>query len=528
MRYLLALLTLSACVSHAQPHLQSTVDVQHYTFRLTLTDNSDVIHGETSVRVRYQAPTETVALDLIGKGALSRTGMTISDVRLETTSVPYTHDGDRVIITLPRAATAESTHTFTIRYRGIPADGLVISTNKYGDRTFFGDNWPNRARHWLPTVDHPSDKALVDWEVTAPAHYQVVGNGMLVEEIDHADATRTTIWHTDAPLPTKIMVIGVARFAVQHDGAVDDVPIQHWTYPQDRTSDTYTFTHTKRIITYFEETIGDYSYAKLANVQSKTRFGGMENASNIFYNENTITESLIAHEVAHQWFGNSVTEIDWPHVWLSEGFATYWTMIYREAMYGRDAIVPTLEETRNNVLAFHRGSPDRPVIDTTVTDLMDYLNANSYQKGGWVLHMLRYRIGDDAFFAGMRTYYERYRNGNASTADLRRVMEEASGDDLNAFFDQWLRRPGQPRLAGTWSYTNNTLTVQLEQIQDGGPFSTTLELGIYIDGDGAPRIEAVPLTQAQHTYTFTLDTTPTQVVLDPNVWLLMEGSLQPE
>ena len=96
-------------------------------------------------------------------------------------------------------------------------------------------------------------------------------------------------------------------------------------------------------------------------------------------------------------------------------------------MYGRNAIVPTLEETRNNVLAFHRENPERPVIDTTVTDLMRYLNANSYQKGGWVLHMLRYHVGDNAFFAGMRTYYERYRNSNASTADLRRVMEEASG-----------------------------------------------------------------------------------------------------
>lgn len=527
MRYLIVILALAACTSHAQP--SPSVDVQHYTFRLTLSDASDVIEGETIIDVIYrEADVETVAFDLIGKGALSRTGMTVSAVHLDDTPLSYTHEDDRIHITLPSPAGAGAEHRFTVTYSGVPADGLVISTNKYGDRTFFGDNWPDRARHWLATIDHPSDKALVDWEVTAPAHYQVVGNGLLVEEVDHADATRTTYWRTNVPLATKLMVIGVAQFAVQHDGMVNGIPVQHWTYPQDRTSDTYTFTHTKRIIQYFEDTIGDYSYAKLANVQSKTRFGGMENASNIFYNENNVGENLIAHEVAHQWFGNSVTEIDWPHVWLSEGFATYLTMTYREAIYGRDTIVPTLEETRRNVIAFHRENPDRPVIDTTVTDLMRYLNANSYQKGGWVLHMLRYRIGDDAFFAGLRVYYDRYRNGNASTTDLRRVMEETSGEDLRAFFNQWLRRPGQPRVEGTWSYdpSRNQLTVQLAQTHGGAPFKTALEIGIYTNDSATPRVEIVDLDQAEHTFTFALDGEPGRVALDPNVWLLMEGDVR--
>ena len=168
----------------------------------------------------------------------------------------------------------------------------------------------------------------------------------------------------------------------------------------------------------------------------------MENAGCIFYAENSVTgkgtaEGLMAHEIAHQWFGNSVTENDWHHVWLSEGFATYLTAVYLEKTYGKEKLDEQMKSARNRVLGFYKRS-QRPIIDTTVTDLMKLLNANSYQKGAWVLHMLRRKLGDDLFLEGLRSYYKKYRNRNAGTSDFQKVMEGVYKKDLSEFFKQWL------------------------------------------------------------------------------------------
>ena len=153
----------------------------------------------------------------------------------------------------------------------------------------------------------------------------------------------------------------------------------------------------------------------------------------------------MAHEIAHQWFGNSVTENDWHHIWLSEGFATYLTAVYQEKSYGKQKLDETMKSARDRVTGFSLRSP-KPVVDTTVTDLMKLLNANSYQKGAWVLHMLRHELGDDLFWKGMRLFYEDYRNKNALTHDFQVVMEKVSNRDLGKFFNQWLFVAGQPDL----------------------------------------------------------------------------------
>jgi aminopeptidase N len=206
-------------------------------------------------------------------------------------------------------------------------------------------------------------------------------------------------------------------------------------------------------------------------VQSKTIFGGLENAGCIFYSENSVTgkgnaESLIAHEVAHQWFGDSVTEDDWHHVWLSEGFATYLTSVFMEVNYGKERLAREMNSDREQVIKYYLKSP-RPVIDTTVTNLMRLLNANSYQKGAWVLHMLRHELGDDMFWKGMRSFYEKYRNKNALTEDFEKVMEEAGRKDLTDFFHQWLHMSGQPDLKITKkpSHLKGFTEITIEQMQ---------------------------------------------------------------
>jgi aminopeptidase N len=271
----------------------------------------------------------------------------------------------------------------------------------------------------------------------------------------------------------------------------------------------------------FTGLLGEYPFSKLANVQSTTRYGGMENASAIFYDEGSVTgtranEALIAHEVAHQWFGNAVTERDWPHLWLSEGFATYLTHVYFEMTYGEDTRARRMAADRAQVAAFTSAQPNRPLVDSSYAAPTDLLNPNSYQKGGWVLHLLRREVGDEAFFEGLRTFYARYRGGNADTDDFRRIMEEVSEQDLAAFFRQWTARPGLPRLSGAWRYADGRLAVTLRQ--QGAPFAFPLEVGIRTP-EGL-RVETVALDAAEHTFTFPLPEAPEAVVLDPRVHAL--------
>ncbi len=510
------------------------VDVLRYTFRLTLSDETDAVRGETTVVARFLADgVESFELDLIGPGRGDEGGMTVEAVTQDGKGMDFSHENDHLRILLSTAAQEDEQRAFTITYQGVPSDGLIISNNKYGDRTFFGDNWPERARHWLPTVDHPSDKAFCEFVVTAPDHYQVIGCGALVEETNLPGGFRLTHWRSEAPMATKVMVIGVARFAVQYVDEYQGTSIQSWVYPQDREAGFYDYALAERVLAFFEGHIGPFPYAKLANVQSKTRFGGMENASNIFYSENSVSgnrrsEILIAHEIAHQWFGDSVTEVDWPHIWLSEGFATYFEQLYLEYTHGRDRMIPELQQSKNFVVGYFERNP-APLVDTTVANPMALLNANSYMKGAWVLHMLRSVVGTEVFWDGIRAYYHQFRDGNASSEDFQRVMETTAGQDLGWFFEQWLYQTGQPRYEGTWQFDRSTrlVTVTLDQVQTHDAFfRMPIELGIYTHGGERLRLEVLDVAERQNTFTIQLDDdeTPSDVVLDPNSWVLMEAT----
>ena len=409
----------------------------------------------------------------------------------------------------------------------MPADGLVIGRNRHGDRTFFGDNWPDRAHHWLPCVDHPSDKATVEFIVTAPAHYQVVANGRQVEETNLGEERKRTHWSEAVPIPTKVMVIGVAPFAVQYLGEVEDIPLSSWVFPQDRDAGFYDYAQAGQVLQWFIDHIGPYPYEKLANVQSKTRYGGMENAGNIFYAENTVSgnrdqEALIAHEIAHQWFGNSASEANWHHVWLSEGFATYCTDLYFEGRYGRERLRERMQSERKTALRY---GPTRrvPVVDTTIKNYNRLLSPNVYQKGAWVLHMLRREIGDQAFWRGLRAYYDLYRLDNALTADFQRVMEAYSGRDLKTFFQQWIFTPGHPQLELDWKFdaAKDAVTFQVRQLQKGPAFQFPLDVEVH--GPELKQSFRLEVRQRVQQFTFPLGFPAVEeVVWDPETWLLFE------
>ena len=505
------------------------IDVLHYVFDITLSDDTDVIQVKEQVELRWaEAGMTELRLDLIHReGAM---GMEVSAIDWSGDPLEYTHEDGVLRILFPKGSMANERGVVTVHYSGIPAEGLHIGPNKHGDRSFFSDNWPNRARHWLAVVDHPYDKATCEMRVKAPVHYQVVSNGLLMEESNLGGGMKLTHWKQSVPIASWLYVLGVAEFAVQYVDEFQGKSIQSWVFPQDREAGFYDYAvPTKRALEFYDSYVGPFSYEKLANIQSNSVSGGMEAASAIFYSANSVVgdrnerwRNVIIHEVAHQWFGNSVTEYDWDDVWLSEGFATYFTLLFIEHEYGRDEFVKGLESSQLRVDAFHADHPDYTIVHRNLSDMSQVTSSHTYQKGSWILHMLRGVLGTEVFWEGIRKYYGQYKDGSATTADFRRVMEEVSGLELGWFFEQWLYESGELVLEGGWEYVveSGVLSVELRQV--GQVMEMPVEVGV-VGADGGMRVERLWLKDSVQSWELEWDEEPVELVVDPNTWLLYRG-----
>lgn len=512
------------------------IDVLHYTFMIELEDGVNEIEATATVDARYTAAGQSaIRLDLIGQSDESPgTGMVIDAVTWEEGPLDYAHRDDQLFIEFGREIGEGERVQVSVKYRGVPAKGLIIGPNKHGDYTFFSDNWSSRARHWLATVDHPYDKATSAFVVTAPDHMQVISNGLLVEETDLPDGKRLTHWHNSVPISTWLFALGVAEFAVQYVDTFEGKSIQTWVYRQDRDAGFYDFAvPTKQSLAFFSDLVGPFVYEKLANIQASSVGGGMEAASSVFYGENSVTgnrdqrwQHVIIHEIAHQWFGNAVTEYDWNHLWLSEGFATFYTLVFREYAYGKDDFIKGLRDARERVIKYYEEDYDFQLIRDELPDLDKVSGSMIYQKGAWTLHMLREKLGRDVYNAGVRAYYAEYINGTAHTADFRRHMEEASGVDLRKFLGQWLYQGGIPSLEGNWSYDAGRLHIELSQVQDKYAFDLPIEFDVvYADGT----TERGMIQSAEPgTVTFSRDVEQAVVgvVIDPDVRLLAKWNFE--
>lgn len=511
---------------------QNNVDVLHYKFNIGLNDVNDTVQGVAEIKVKFLIDDDEVAFDLVNPDSKGK-GMLVSDAKFIVKNLPsvkFVQEKGKIFVRSAIHYKKGDTASIVISYKGIPVDGLIISKTKYGHRSFFADNWPNRGHHWIPCHDDPADKATTEFVVTAPEHYQVVANGVQIEETSLGNGLRLTHWKEDTPIPPKVMVIGVADFAVNLAGVVNgNIPVYSWVYPESKDKGFFDYAIAKDILPFFINNVGPYGYKKLANVQSKTRFGGLENANTIFYSEGSVSgtrrsEGTIAHEIAHQWFGNMATEKSFGHLWLSEGFATYFTILYFENRYGKDTATKMLLEDRTQVIKFSKES-NRPIVDTDETDYMKLLNANSYQKGGWVLHMLRKELGDSTFWRSIRKYYATYAGGVADTRDLQKIFENVSGKDLNTFFDQWLYTAGQPDLDINWKYdaASKTLQLDIKQLQQKS-FQFPLVLNI---GNGSNnKKERIFIDKPSATFKIRANQKPTSISVDPDTELLMSSTIK--
>lgn len=524
--------------AHADDYpVNKNIDIKHYAFEITLSDSNDEIRGIATIKIDFkEAGIRNFRLDFVNQKAdKENKGMAIDAIMVGDQAISYTHQNDEIILNLPSPSTKNQTLVFTITYHGVPLDGLRIGKTKLGDRSFFNENWPNRARHWLPTLDHPSDKATSEFKIKAPSHYKVISNGLLLEESELGNSMKLTHWKQSVPSSCWLFVIGVAEFAVQYLDPFMGKSIETWVYAKNREAGFYDFKEpTKKVLEFYSQYVGPFAYEKLANIQTPSVNGGMESSSAIFYGEDLVTgkrsertRNVVIHEIAHQWFGNSVTETTWDDAWLSEGFATFFTLLFIENEYGKEEYDKGIAKAKKTVLDLLVKMPDFSIVSPRTAEKELVITGITYQKGAWVLHMLRNLMGESHFKKGIQSYYAKFYTSSATTDDFRIMMEKASGMDLKIFFKQWLYQPIIPKIHANWTYDAKAkkLKISVEQIQKGDVvFDMPIEIAYYKKGSNAPSLLKMRSDKKQNSQIFLLKEAPEKIEVDPRNVLLCEPS----
>src|SRR5712692_4825140 len=507
---------------------------QHYDVAITLNDQLTVI-------ARSQPDlTALILKDNVSIIDLDFGSLPIDAVTIGAQPAHYERKPELLNVFLGQAARAGDKVSIVVTYHGHPSDGLVFSTDRDGKPSATGDNWPNRVHQWIPCLDHPSAKATVSFTVAARQRDNVVANGKFINVTGNA-ATSRWRYEESKPIPPYCMVVAVSEGARLDATERTVTPLFYFVPQRDRASAPKGFSPAAPALAFFTETIAPYPYEKLALIIGATRFGGMENSSAIVFTSTlfdprnndkmsarfgipTRIESVVAHEIAHQWFGDSVTESTWADLWLSEGFATYFAGLFIEKYDGEDAFRDYLRNAAERYFAYEK-QRQTPIHDTETQDLMGLLNENNYQKGAWVLHMLRKRLGDVAFFGGLRAYYKDHRDANATTEDLRAALEKASGQNLREFFRRWIYGSGHPIYEWTLgaaeiSAGENLVTISLKQTQTGEAFLDPVP--VEIKSGANKKMIIIQPRDKMATTKFRTKGLPLSVKVDPDRTLLRE------
>ncbi len=415
-------------------------DAQKYTYSIMLDEKEDEIRVHALLVFKKRSENkELLKLNLIQYAKDSSTGMKITELHVNGIKTDnFRHHQDTISIPI---ASEMKKFSVSMKYQGVPKDGLIISTLANQNKTYFSDHWPNRARNWLASIDSPSDKAKVRFKVYAPKGYEVISNGSLNNK-KYFDKFHYFDWETRYEIPTKVMAIGVAKF---ESIVYQKRPVKVSGYTFDGNPNHYQ--KSTEILEWFKRKIASYPFQKLANVQSKTRYGGMENAGCIFYNEKSVltnSDQLIAHEIAHQWFGNSVTETGFIHLWLSEGFATFLENQYLKETQGEVAYEKVMLKAQKSITQFHHRFPNLVMVPQKIEDPNLMLNTYSYQKGAWFLHTLQKELGNALFWKIIQNFYQKFKFKNVNSDDFKNFVEKESKKDLTALFDLWLYKSELP------------------------------------------------------------------------------------
>jgi aminopeptidase N len=501
------------------------VTAQHVRLDLELDFPNRRLAGAVSLRVAARR-------DELTQLVLDAAEMEIGEVTVDGTPARHDYDGSHLRIFLGKTYRRGQVFTVKVAYAATPRRGLYFlgPDDVTPDRPLqcWTQGQDEDSRYWWPCLDAPIEKATSELVCTAPRGMHVLSNGDLRERADLAgDRTR---WHyaLDLPHAAYLTTLVCGTFAEVTDRAKETGVDVYYYVPPGREADARrTFGRTPEMIDLFSRKIGlayparRYSQVVVADFI----FGGMENTTATTLTDQALlderasldydVEGLVAHELAHQWWGDLLTCREWPEAWLNEGFATYFEYVWREHARGRDeADFEYLGDAEAYLAEAHRY--ERPIVCRQYEEPIDLFDSHLYEKGGRVLHMLRQELGDDLFWRALGLYAERHARGSVETRDLARAVEEVSGRNFDGFFDQWVHSPGHPVLEASWCWDDERQvgTLKLEQKQDGDrtySFATRVRLEVA----GKEQDETICLRDRVRTFEFALPSRPTQVVFDP-------------
>ncbi|MGI9036841.1 MAG: M1 family aminopeptidase, partial [Pyrinomonadaceae bacterium] len=395
-------------------------------------------------------------------------------------------------------------------------------------------------RYWFPSYDSPNDFRTSELRATVEKPYTVVSNGRLVDVKDNGDNTRTFYWKMDTPYANYLTSIVVADYTEIKDGNYLDVPVMAYGYPSEAKEVAETTKRVPAMIKFFSEKTGvKYAYPKYSQAMVEDFGGGMENISATTQIEEMIhdsrelldgdSDSLQSHELAHQWFGDYVTTRQWSHIWLNESFATYFQALWDEESKGHDFFLyDDVRKNQNTVLQTWAQGNRRPIVTQYYANKAAMFDNYAYTGGGSVLHMLRKHLGDELFFKSLNHYLTKNAHQPVETEQLRIAIEEATGQSMDWFFDEWLYKMGHPVFEVTKSYDPATkkLTMNVKQTQKidpTNPFPQTEFFQTYVDVEIDGSVQRVWIKpQAENVFTFDAATEPKLVNFDYESTLLKE------
>ncbi len=550
------LLTLNATVALAQSVDISTrplrherthdFDVQHYRIQLSLNQAKRSFQGETTIRF-------TALTDGFRQLSLDAETFTVEAV-YDSNRQPlaFTHSNGNLLVTLAAPLGYGEVAELRVRYH---ADGVQPDPEKFGMSKGYDLglgfkhhtetnpalantlSFPEGARHWFPCYDHPNDKATSELIATVQEDHQVISNGRLVGITrDEQARTRTFHWLQEKPHATYLFVLAAGPFAEVPD-TQPGLPVSYWVYPQAVPNATRSFGKTREIIRYFESEFGvPFPWAKYHQITVPGIGGGAESTSATVIGDVTIhdaraeqdfpTHWLVAHEAAHQWWGNLVTMRDWTHAWIHEGFATYYENAYLTESQGQDEAAVDWLLKRDAYLTEMRTRYRRPIVTPRWEVPDQNFDRHSYQKAALVIRLLRQVMGDAAYRRAITHFLRKHAFQSVDTHDLLVAIRESTGQVLDSFFADWIHKPGHPVLSiqTRWIATEQAVEVHVQQTQDGhgqpAVFQMPIQFGITTPS--GKRVEEVWMRQRQQTFRFAADAQPLLVRFDEGNHLLCE------
>lgn len=508
-----------------------TYDVEKYLLNLTIPMVDSTFSGTVTISARSKIPNlDTVELNMYE--------LDCDEVRVNDTIVDFSYNRRTLKVYLPKTLGSNAPFEVKVKYRGWARrdpinQSYYLGFNYYPkksgtlDTTVYTVGSPFDAPYWFPCYDHMFDKAQCELYVTVPAGYVVASNGLLQEPV-MTGSSLTYHWRTDFPITTYLICVTISKYAQFSDYYIkqsgDTIPIRYYVYTKDTTQAKMRFVNIPDMMDFYSKKFGDYPFEKYGMAEVwPFKYGGMEHQTMTTIHRNWITqgnERGLAHELAHQWWGNCVTALDWPHIWLKEGFATYSEALYTEYKYGRAEFESEMAYYANGFGAYFDSDRSyRHSLYNLPGDKL-FIWGLTYCKGAWVLHMLRYVIGDSSFFATFPEYFNRYKYGNATINEYRAVAEAASGQDLGWFFDEWIYDQGHPEYEWQWSSQSHgedssSLVVNIKQVQTNAPiFKMPIELQVVTTLNDTTVFQVWD-SLAEQTFSFLIGGDVSEVKFDP-------------